>query len=433
MGILGTWSSPYLSQLEKDNRLNSEEKSWVGSLMNFGRIFGAIIGAVMVSYFGCKNSIIPSLVPLSLCWTLTMIADLTDKPLILCWARISGGLSLGMVYNCFPLYIGEFSLPEIRGAIVSFAFCGTRMGNVVVTLIGTYLSMTWSSVIFLASCLINMAIVMWLPDSPYYLAKVGKLEKAKKALDWYRYGQHVEEEFEAVKSYIAVSNVQSFRDKLSEFKYPHVRKALFISTVLFGFMQVCGFNTILLYMEEIIRDSQAQPIEAPLATTLILFSGVIMTIFTVNLMDICGRRMLLMVSGFGVFISMFGLGTHFLLVDEGFDPNSSYLSWLPETSLFVFVIFFGLGLMPVPSAVLGELFPSNIKCIASCMSTVTAAVLSFLSSKAFHPMTDLVGYSYVFYMHGMFGLLVLPFVILFVPETKGKTFSQIQDILVSKA
>jgi predicted MFS family arabinose efflux permease len=59
VGLANGWSSPYLAQLSlKESvdgipRATDEQLSWVASLMNVGRIFGAGAGAVFQGKFVC--------------------------------------------------------------------------------------------------------------------------------------------------------------------------------------------------------------------------------------------------------------------------------------------------------------------------------------------------------------------------------------------
>ena len=144
------------------------------------------------------------------------------------------------------------------------------------------------------------------------------------------------------------------------------------------------------------------------------------------------RRLLLIASGLGVSVALAGLGAHFLLIDKGYDVTDE-LQWLPIASILLFQIFFFVGFMNVPSAVLSELFPSSVKCIAACLASLAGALFAFISTKSFTPLIELMGYSNVFFAHAAVTLCVVPYAIVFMPETKGKTLQQIQDDLLKKS
>ncbi|XP_058804410.1 facilitated trehalose transporter Tret1-like [Phymastichus coffea] len=429
MGIMCAWTSPYLAKLTtpagETFLLDMDEASWVASLLNVGRFIGAIIGALCVNFWGSKNALIHTLIPMTLSWALIAIAKSAEMLYV---ARIMGGTGLGMAFSCFPLYIGEIALPTIRGAIVTIAFCGSPFGNVLASAICPYLSMSISAIVFLIPCVADIALFLWLPNSPHHLMKIGDEEGARKAISWYRSGEQVDEEFKEVQRF--VSSPDSLKDKLNEFKNPPIRMAFFIATMLFMYMQISGLNSLLFYQEIIIRKSKSELMNPSTSVILVSVSGAVTSILTINLMDRCGRKFLLIVSGLGLTLSMLMLGTHFELMDLGFDPRN--FKWLPAASVFLFMVSFVFGLMPVPSAILSELFPANIKCVAACMASIAGALFAFIATKTYQPMVDLIGEAYVFYTYAALVITVVPFVLCFMPETKGKSLQEIQDLLTKK-
>lgn len=430
LGAMCGWTSPYLARLTVPGSpifLTLNEASWVAALLNVGRFAGAIIGALCVYFWGSKKAMIHTLMPIGLSWLLIILAD---RPLMLYLARLTGGIGLGMTFSCFPLYVGEIALPEIRGAMVTVAFCGSPFGNVIASMLGYYLSISLSGVVFLAISLANMLMFMWLPDSPHHLVKIGDLEAAKSSIHWYRNGEKVEEELIAVQKFVSSSISGSFKAKLEEFKSAAVMKGIFIVMMLFIFLQICGLNSVLFYMEIIFRRGQSNLIHPSWAVVLVNLSGAITSVLAVNMIDRYGRRILLIASGCGVTVAMTVLGTHFLLIDLGFDPVK--FQWLPVASVFMFMLSFIIGLMSVPSTVLSEIFPANIKCIAACMASLGGAVFAFGATKTYQPLVDLMGEAYVFYIHAALTSLVIPFTLYFMPETKGKSLQQIQDELMQK-
>lgn len=140
------------------------------------------------------------------------------------------------------------------------------------------------------------------------------------------------------------------------------------------------------------------------------------------------RRLLLIISGVGTAVALAGIGVHFMLINE--DSDKSDTQWLLVTSLVLFQIFAFLGVMCVPNVLLGELFPANVKYLAACSASVIGAMFAFLDLKTYQPLVDLMGQSNVFFLHAFLTILVVPYALIFLPETKGKTLQQIQDDLV---
>ncbi|XP_001604518.1 facilitated trehalose transporter Tret1 [Nasonia vitripennis] len=430
LGISSGWSSPYLARLTAPDSplpLTLDEASWVASLLNLGRFAGAIIGAMSVNYLGSKRAMFMTLIPISMCWLLTILAKSASW---LYAARFFGGMGLGMTYSSFPLYLGEVALPEIRGSLVSLAACGGTFGVLLGSVAGSYLDLEVSAGIYLAPCLALMVLFAWLPESPHHLVKIGEFEEAKKSVEFYRAGCQVEEEFDAVKKFVSNASTETFSEKLAEFRQPALIRATILIIVLWAFMQICGFNSVLFYMEIILKQGQSHLIEAKVVVMYVSASAVLASVVSIIMIDRCGRRMLLIISSLGVTLSMAGLGTHFHLIESGYDVTD--LQWLPVASLFLFDISFFVGLMCVPSAVLSELFPTNVKCIAACFASLAGAIFAFIATKSYQPLIELIGQSNVFFMHAVLTVLIVPYALICMPETKGKTLQQIQDDLVKR-
>lgn len=88
--LLGTsfgWPSPVQPQLQQQSllnagengtywevHLNDDQMSWVGSLLNVGAIFGAIMGGFLMDKFGRRFTMMVMSVPFIVGWLITSLA-----------------------------------------------------------------------------------------------------------------------------------------------------------------------------------------------------------------------------------------------------------------------------------------------------------------------------------------------------------------------
>jgi SP family facilitated glucose transporter-like MFS transporter 8 len=93
---------------------------------------------------------------------------------------------------------------------------------------------------------------------------------------------------------------------------------------------------------------------------------VLATYSSTLLVDKAGRRILLLLSSTVMAVCLTTLGLCFYLQSHGHNVSSN--SWLLLASVATFIIIFAMGFGPIPWMMLGELFPSNVKVIASAMS-----------------------------------------------------------------
>lgn len=150
------------------------------------------------------------------------------------------------------------------------------------------------------------------------------------------------------------------------------------------------------------------------------------------LVDKLGRKPLLITSAAGCAIAMFAEGTYFYIQDV-VEADVSSIAWLPTIGIAVFVFMHNLGIVTLPYVLLGELFPANIKGIAVSLGTIYGSSLAFIVSKFFKPLANAWGEYTVFWIFGSVCVMGIIFVLLVLPETKGKSFAEIQAVLRKKS
>jgi len=196
--------------------------------------------------------------------------------------------------------------------------------------------------------------------------------------------------------------------------------------ILFGlnvFVYASAYNTINAYAEIIITSSKVS-VTPSIVVMGLGFSTIIAGATATFVVDKFGRKNLLIVSSIGVAMSLNLLSLNFHLLSLNFDPEQ--LTWLLIASLLSFNISVCYGLIPVPSTLLGEMFPANLKNLASLCIASGSAILTFMFSKTYQPFLDMAGQTIVFCSYGLFVFLAVPYVWYFIPETKGKSLLDIQ-------
>lgn len=168
-----------------------------------------------------------------------------------------------------------------------------------------------------------------------------------------------------------------------------------------------------------------------ICTIIVGIIHVLTTLLSAVVVDKLGRKFLLLVSVSVVIFCLVLLGIFFYMMDQ--DSSSvEYLGWLPLASLSVYTIVFALGLGPVPWVMLGEVYPNDIKTIASPITGAFNWSLAFLITNSFGKLSDEIGIGetlWIFAVASVFGVL---FVLIIVPETKGKSLQEIQLILAKE-
>ncbi|XP_031777784.1 facilitated trehalose transporter Tret1-like [Nasonia vitripennis] len=425
VGLANGWSSPYLAQLSLQDevdgipRATDKQLSWVATLMNFGRIFGAMAGAVAQDTVGRKMSLCFAGFPLMCGWTCIAVAVSVEW---LYAARILCGFAMGMIWTTLSLYLSEIADPEIRGSLVLWNITTQSIGVFLGNLMGPYISMKVYAYISLVPNVLFLLLFPLIPDSPYRLIMIGNLDKAEKSLRWFRRRQDVKQELLELQDYVSTSKV-SLVERLKEFKEARYRRSFLMMFLINIFSYFGAFNVINNYMEIIVTKSQVSITPSIIVTVTGGFS-ILSGLLSTFLVDSLGRRFLLIGSSLGMALSLTALGLHFQLLDLGYDPV--YLTWLPCIILLVYTVSYSAGCGCIPSALVGELFSPRLKTIASLSFSGTSAVFSTMSTGSFVPFLNLVGPSYLFWFYSVGIYVSVIYYWYFVPETMGKSLQAIQ-------
>lgn len=98
----------------------------------------------------------------------------------------------------------------------------------------------------------------------------------------------------------------------------------------------------------------------------------------------------------------------------------------------MFIIVFSMGFGPIPWIMLGELFPGNVKGIASAVTAAFNWMLAFAVTKSFQNLLDVLGSPVTFWLFAVMCIAGTIFTAVLVPETKGKDLEEIQLQLSGK-
>lgn len=101
-------------------------------------------------------------------------------------------------------------------------------------------------------------------------------------------------------------------------------------------------------------------------------------------------------------------------------------SWIPSIAVVISVVGTALGIKSIPWILAGEVFPDNVRGVATGLVGSTCNIYAALASKVFLYMLDgmtLAGSFLFFALVNLFGFIVLYWAL---PETEGKTLAEIQ-------
>jgi MFS family permease len=144
-----------------------------------------------------------------------------------------------------------------------------------------------------------------------------------------------------------------------------------------------------------------------------LFTAV--AIFTI---DRLGRKPLLLVGSGGMAIALGFLGL--ALGAEG--DSTTAIRW----AIRAYVACFAIGLGPVVWLLMSEIYPTRIRGRAMSISTIALWVACFVVSLTFLDLVNALTMQGAFWLYAGICVVNFLFVLLLVPETKGRTLEEIE-------
>ncbi|KAK0086477.1 hypothetical protein PV325_003136 [Microctonus aethiopoides] len=431
-GAMLGWSSPIISKLKEDpinddnplgRTIDDTEASWIGSLTPVGALIGSFMAGYLAERWGRRITLLLSVIPFSLCWLLIAVANTVE---IIYVARLIGGVALAIPFTVLPMYAGEIAEISIRGILGSFLQLFITIGLLWSYCIGPYVSYTVLWIACAALPIVFFIIFYPMPESPYFLFANGRKTEAINALAKLR-GKSIQGvEIEA--SEMEASVVEAYSHKSSVMDLFHVKsnfKALLITSALVTFQQMTGINVVLLYSETIFKSAGDAGIDASVETIIIGVVMLISSFITSLVVDRFGRRILLLISSTATTLSLGALGLFFYL-KNGLEEDVTNIGWLPIASLIVFIASYCIGWGPLPWAIMGEMFASDIKSKASGITVFVCWGLAFIITKYFSNVAIAYGDYTAYWIFSVFCIVSLLFTLFLLPETKGKTLREIQ-------
>lgn len=426
------WSSPaqfkVVNETEYGFAVNAEEWSWIGSIPTLGGVISCLIIGFVMDAIGRKATMLLLIVPFSIGWAM-IIWPISVALLYI--GRFSVGFAGGAFFVVAPAYIGEIATNDIRGTLGSCLQLMITIGILFAYVVGDFLALKPYNLICAMLPLIFGAIFIWMPESPYFYVMKNRAQNAENALKWLRGdGFNYSDELADIKIEHE-SNARRSASWSTILSKPATKRGLMISLILLLFTQLSGVNAVIFYTGDIFEQTKSG-IKPTLATIIVGIMQVIATFTASVTVDRLGRRFLLITSATIMCACNIGLGVYFHLLDHEYSSIDK-LSWLPISSLCVYIIAFSLGLGPIPWVLVGELFSTEAKAIAGSLSGSGSWLIAFFVTKEFSNLVDLIGRGPTFFVFAVFAAICGLFVFFAIPETKGRSFNEIQRALAGEA
>ncbi|KAL4579859.1 hypothetical protein LXL04_016027 [Taraxacum kok-saghyz] len=414
------FSSPAQTGIMDDLGLSLEEYSVFGSIMTIGAMIGAVMSGKIADQLGRRRTMGLSEMFCLLGWLAIIYSKVSW---LLDGGRLLIGYGIGVLSYVVPVYIAEITPQNLRGAFTTVNQLMICIGVSVMWLIGTFIPWRTLAIIGTIPCILQIIGLFFIPESPRWLAKIGLWKDCESALQKLR-GENAEisEEASEIRDYTETLD-QLSESRIFDLFQPEYSRSLIIGVGLMVLQQFGGVNAIAFYASSIFISAGFSSSIGSIAMVIV---QVPFTLLGVLLMDVSGRRPLLMVSAAGTCLGCFLTGLSFLQQD--LQENKGLSPILALVGVLVFTGSFSLGMGGIPWVIMSEIFPINIKGSAGSLVTVVNWFGSWVVSYAFNFLM-MFSTQGTFFMFSSICFITILFVAKLVPETKGRTLEEIQASL----
>ena len=388
-------------------------------------LFGALISSVAAFFvgdiLGRRKEILLAAILYAI--GVALEAGASSYPLLVA-GRTIYGLGIGFAMHGAPAYIAETAPQQVRGLLVSLKEVLIVVG-ILLGYLASFLFVSkvegWRSIYLLAAPVTAFlfAGMYWLPPSPRWLLLqsqpraevVSSLRKLR--------GPEVEEE--SLQSEVDVmesiaADAKGTSKGFGALLRKENLKPLLIGMSLMIFQQITGQPSVLYYATKIFQDAGFAAAESATAVSVVLgVFKLLMTGIAVFTVDVYGRRPLLLTGVAGMVISLLILGTIH-------NPISSVVA------LLLYVGCYQVSFGPVSWLLVGEIFPLAVRSSAIALASFANFGSNFLVSLVLPTLQGVLGVSNTYIAFGLIAMLAVGVIYFTVPETKGKSLEEIEQM-----
>jgi sugar porter (SP) family MFS transporter len=267
-------------------------------------------------------------------------------------------------------------------------------------------------------------ILMWLvPESPRWLTKAGRKEKAMKVFERIGGKEYAIREINDVALTLYVAEEHGTKEKFTNLFSKELAPIMTLGIILAVFQQWCGINVIFNYAEEIFS-AAGYGISGTLFN--IVLTGTVSLIFTVISMFMVDRwgRKALMLTGAG------GLALVYVIIAAGYylHIKGIFMVFWVVTAISIY----GMTLAPITWVLLSEIFPNKIRGHAMSVATFALWFSCAVLTISFPFMNKALSTSGTFGVYAAICFIGFFYILRKLPETKGKSLEQIERDLTGK-
>ncbi|CZR67016.1 related to quinate transport protein [Phialocephala subalpina] len=442
---------------------SASKLGWLTSVLQLGGWVGSLSAGVFGEVFSRKHTMFAGALWVVLGSFLSAGAQSTSY---LYAGRLFTGLGVGTLSAIGPLYNAELSPPEMRGFLIALQQLTTTIGIMLAywcAFGSNYIggtgdgqsAMAWRLPMIIQGipAVILCVGLFFMPYSPRLLVNKGKHQEALKTLAYLR--NLPEDHYLVQVEFLEIKSDAEFEREIFDKRFPALSKAtgnsvwrrefaqysnifrskdnfkrVALASLVMFFQQWTGIDSIIYYASVIF-----QSLGLTSSTISLLASGVIgiinvaTTIPAIYVIDRVGRKPLMMTGSAGMAICELIIGV--IVATCGHDwASHSAAGWAAVVFVWLYIVNFAYSWGPGSWILIAEIFPISIRAKGTSIGASANWMNNFVIAFVVPPMLSGIGWgTYVFF--AVWSAAGGVFIYFFMPETKGKTLEEMDQVFGS--
>jgi MFS transporter, SP family, arabinose:H+ symporter len=410
--------------LKEHFQLDEERDSLLIGLATASAIIGCIPGAMSAGFISDRFGRRRILFLCALLYAVSgVLSAIPPNFALFVAARIWSGVAIGISSMICPVYIAEIAPPAWRGRLGTLFQLGIVVGIFMTLFINGKIQslgdldwnvrMGWRLMLAAEAlpALVFIVLLVPIPESPKWLIQAGRETEARVTLERIGGPEYANAEVAAVREVLAQEE-GSFAELFSR----AYRLPLTIAVFIMLASQFSGINAVMYYSTDIFKAATGDANAAFTSSVWIGFVNLIATFVAIAFVDIAGRKPLLLVGNAVQIVGLLAVGYVYSV-----NPHSPYLL----LGVITYTAAFAMAMGPIPWILCSEIFPGKLRGRAMSVATFAIWLACYLVSQSFPLLLKHLGSTNTFWFYAACSATFV-FVLLVVPETKGRSLEEIE-------
>ncbi|CAA0829887.1 Polyol transporter 5 [Striga hermonthica] len=436
--------------IKRDLKVSDEQIEILVGTINIYSLLGSAMAGKTSDWMGRRFTIVVASVVF---FAGAAIMGFSNSYGVLMAGRFVAGLGVGYALMIAPVYAAEVAPASSRGFLTSFPEVFINFGVLLgylsnVAFAKLPLKLGWRIMLGIGAIppiFIGLAVII-MPESPRWLVMQGRLGDAKRVLE--RTSDSLEEahlrledikeaaglpkDIEGETVQVPKRTGQKGKNVWKQLFVHPTRPVLHITIAALGlqfFQQASGIDAVVMYSPRIYEKAGITSDDKKLLATIAV--GVCKTVFiliTTFMVDKIGRRVLLLTSCGGLFMSMATLATGLTCIERF---GAEKLGWVVVVCVLMTyssVAFFSMGMGPIAWVYSSEVFPLQLRAQGCGLGVAINRATSGVILMTFLSLYKAITIGGAFFLFSGIAAVTWLFFFTLLPETRGRSLEDMEAL-----